>query len=193
MTTTAKERIKTEFEQAQSEGKQRVERISDILKVAASMTFDEIKGGSADLHAATRQSVAELIEELETASKKDPEVSEMLAKVEADAQEADPKAAPTWQDLVRRVFAVVQDRKGDWFQQFKTQLREDAAKLDDDMTQQYGDRYLKVKAILKSAIARFEAIKAKGNTASDETSRPVKVEILDGDTTEVDVLKHEAN
>lgn len=188
MTSTVKERIKTELDQAQSDGKQRVERIGDILKVAASMTFDEIKGGSAELHSTARNSISEVLEELE-AAKADPEIAEALSELEGEVQDPDSKSVPTWQNLLRRAIALVQARKGDWFQKFKEQLGKDGAKLDDDMVQQYGDRYLKVKAVLKKAIARLETLKATQPTTADEASRPVQVEILDGDTAEVDALR----
>ena len=65
MTTSVKERLKTDLEQAQQGSKQRAAKISDILKSAASMTVDELKEGSAELHVLTRTSLAELLEELE--------------------------------------------------------------------------------------------------------------------------------
>ncbi|MDB9527328.1 hypothetical protein PN498_15110 [Oscillatoria sp. CS-180] len=189
MTTTVKERIQTEMDQAQDSGKQRAERISDILKAAASLTFEELKGGSAELQVSARRSLSELLEDLQEASDtEDAQISEILADAESEEPTVDSEPAPTWRELFGRALAVVRDRKGDWLQQFREQLRKDAVKFDNDMTGEHGDRYLKVKSILKRVIARFEELKAnRDHDVSSQTAQPVNVEIADGDIVEVSV------
>lgn len=101
MTTTVKERIKTELQQAKIEGKQRATRIGDILKNAASMTFDEVKEGSSNLHVSARKSIAEILEEL----KETPEVTsdatnETVATGAAEVETDPAEVAPSWKTII---------------------------------------------------------------------------------------------
>ena len=175
MTTSVKERLKIDLEKAQKGGKQRATKISDILKSAASMTVDEIKEGSAELHVLTRQSFAELLEELNVAS---DEVDAVATAPIAD--EANTEEAPTWQAILKTALAIVRDRKGDWLQAFKTHLQENAAKFDSDMTDEHGDRYLKAKSFLGKVVAWVKAQQVIAKTQSQHT-QPVSIEVVDGD------------
>lgn len=193
MTTETKERIKTDLEQAKQEGKQRAERISDILKSAASMTFDEIKGGSAELNTLTRKSLAQLLDDLkEEAEVNDAEVEPAVAEAEVVAEAetiTDAEAsAPSWRELITHALAIVRDRKGDWWQRLKEYLSESAVKYDSDMSEEYGDRYLKAKTFVKRLLARLEAIKAQANKPSAETSaQPVNIEVIDDNQSATEV------
>lgn len=196
MSTSVKERIKTELEQAQAEGKQRAGRIGDILRAAASMTFEELKAGSSEVNAATRKSVAELLEELqEPADSAANEVAELNASATADnipevgdEQSAEEKIAPTWKSLLRNTWLLVRDRKGDWFHAFKENVNHNAVKFDQDMTDEYGDRYLKVRDFFQRVV---EQIKSPDNSTAQTTnasdSQPVTIEVVDGDDAVVDV------
>ena len=175
MTTSVKERLKTDLEQAQIGGKQRSAKISDILKSAASMTVEEIKEGSADLHVLTRKSLADLLEELHVNS---DEVDVAATAPIADTAAAD--EAPTWPAILKQALAIVRDRKGDWLQEFKAHWQKNAAKFDNDMTDEYGDRYRKTKSVFRQV---FDWVKSQstGLQTQAQPSRPVTVEVVDGD------------
>lgn len=186
MTTTVKERIKTELQQAKVEGKQRATRISDILKNAASMTFEEVKEGSSNLHVSARRSIAEILEELkETPEATTDATNETVATSAEDVETNTAGAAPSWKTIVSHALEIVRDRKGDWLHALQKHLAENAGKLDQDLTSQHGDRYLNVKQIFKRLINRVKAAQANTGQASragEEPSQPVIIEVIDSDT-----------
>lgn len=182
MNAPVKERLKSELEQAKAENKQRAARIGDILKAAASMTAAEIKDGSAELHTLTRKSLAEVLADLQEADAATTP-TETGAEPQPDAPAAQP--APSWQELLRHAAAIVRDRRGDWLQQLKDYWQGNAAKFDQDMTADYGDRYRKAKSIFQRAVAWFEARRADANAVKTESDvQPVAIEVMDGNSTE---------
>ncbi len=193
MTNTVKERLQPELDKAKQESQQRAARISDILKSAASMTFDEIKGGSVELNTLTRRSVAELLEELnevEASTDDMAEVSvedtEVQLSTDVDAS-ASTSSAPTWKDLVTIALHIVRDRKGDWYQQLKAYLNKNAEKFDGDMTGEYGDRYLKVKAVVQKIATWLKDVQRPETSSETESDiRPVSIEVLDDDPSETE-------
>lgn len=186
MTTSVKERIQTELEQAQAESKQRANRIGDILKVAASMTFEEIKEGSSELNVTTRKSVAEILEDLHEASESTADVvtDEANPGPEAAAAEANSSTSetvvPTWKTILLNALTVVRDRRGDWFQAFRKSVNNNAVKFDHDMTNEYGDRYLKARSFFQQVV---EQLKSQTASSKPETapSQPVTIEVIDAD------------
>lgn len=185
MTTTAKERIKTEFQQVKEDGKQRATRIGSILKDAASMTFDEIKQGSSNLNVSARKSIADILEELkETPEMSTDAAAETVVTDVADTKNDAAKVAPSWQTILGHTIEIVRDRKGDWVKALQEYLAENAGKLDQDFTSQHGDRYLKVKRIFKGMINRFQTAQAKAkraNRTDHNHSQPVNIEVVDSD------------
>ena len=185
MTTTVKERIKTELQQAKIEGKQRATRIGDILKNAASMTFDEVKEGSSNLHVSARKSIAEILEEL----KETPEVTsdatnETVATGAAEVETDPAEVAPSWKTIISHTVAIVRDRKGNWLQALKESLGKSAGELDQDLTAQHGDRYLKVKQIFKGLANRVRAAQSEArqtNCTDEAPSQPISIEVLNDD------------
>lgn len=191
MTNSVKERIRPELEQAKEESKQRAERISEILKAAASMTFEELKGGSAELNVLTRKSVAELLEELkETPEFEVVDVDSSQLSTEVIEAESTEKTAPTWKELLTNALQIVRDRKGDWFQQLKDYWHDNAAKYDADMTEEYGDRYLKVKSVVKQVMDWFKSANQRAKAATTEADvQPVNIEVMDGDSDGTEATK----
>lgn len=87
-------------------------------------------------------------------------------------------------DLITIALQLVRDRKGDWFQQFKAYLNKNAAQFDGDMTEDYGDRYLKVKNVFQRLATWLKnAQSSAATTAAESESRPVTIEVVDDDTT----------
>ncbi|MGB5974663.1 MAG: hypothetical protein WBG38_15165, partial [Nodosilinea sp.] len=64
MTNTVQDRVKTEWEKAQKEGGQRVDRIREIVKSAASEALAELKDGSSELETQGRKTLADMIDQL---------------------------------------------------------------------------------------------------------------------------------
>jgi hypothetical protein len=187
MKTPVKERLKTELDQVKEDGKLRAERISDILKAAASMTFEEIKEGSAELNVLTRKSLAEMLEDLdETPEMTEAEYVASQVKVPQETPETAAKSAPSWKEIFLRAFTIVRDRRGDWFQQLKDYWHEHAAKFDQDMTEEYGDRYLKVKALRQRIFDWFVANVAKANSNRGQDDQAVNIQVMDKDDVMID-------
>lgn len=188
MSTSVKDRLKTELEQAQSEGKQRASRISDILKAAASMTFEELKEGSAELNVVTRKSVAEILTDLQetpaaaTAATADPTVPVSHEPVVEEDLTEEAAVAPSWQSILKDAIAIVRDRRGDWFQAFKVRFRDNAAKADQEIMDQYGDRYLKVKHFFQRVVEQIKSSQAATQSPTDSDGQPVSIEIMEEDS-----------
>ena len=194
MEISVKERIKTELDQAQSESKQRVGRIGDILKAAASLTYKEIKEGSSELNVATRKSVAEIIEDLHEAPKAIVDIDVDDAKVETpisanpDENISDAKTlVPTWKTILQDVLTLVRDRKGDWFQASQKSVNNNAIKFDQDMTDEYGDRYLKARNFFQRVFEQIKSQRASSNPETAKKGKPVTIEVMDGDVPIIDV------
>ena len=180
MTATVKERLRSEFNQAKVDGKQRVERIGRILKDAAELTFDELKEGSTELHVLTRKSLAELLEEVEETSDV-ANAETTVSKSQREGSAASEVVTPTWKELIIHAIAIVRDRKGDWFQQLKEYLNENAIKYDADMTEEYGNRYPKVKSLFKEVFSWIESKVQANSDTTDSDIQPVNIEVVDGE------------
>jgi hypothetical protein len=181
--TYTKERIKTDLNQAKAESKQRANRIAEILKGAASSTFEEVKGGSVEINELTRKSVSELLEEL----KENPDivVDAETVDIQVKADYVPEMPAPTWRELVGRAIGIVRHRKGDWFQQLKDLANERTTQVDGKLNEQYGDRYAKAKSILQQIVALVETARAKSaQTATAEDVKPVNIEVKDDTDTD---------
>lgn len=197
MTTSVKERIQPELDQAKEESKLRAERISDILKAAASMTFEELKGGSTELNVITRKSLGKLLEELEEVADSEDiavnaVVSEMTLEPEVDEASTTQEAIPTWKELLTDAIKIVRDRRGDWFQRLKDHWAQSAAKVDTDMTDEYGDRYLKAKSVFQQIVAWYHSTKKRpnDNNTVQQNAQPVNIEVVDDEATNSEVLKN---
>ncbi|NER79888.1 MAG: hypothetical protein F6K42_09950 [Leptolyngbya sp. SIO1D8] len=188
-TTTNKEHPKTQWQQTKQEGKQRADRISEILQAAASETFSEIKAGSVELNDLTRQSVAEWLEELKASSEATVADSQNPAANTAQATtDSSEPAVPNWRELLMQSLEIVRDRKGDWLQQLLDHWQEQTAKFDADMTKEHGDRYGKVKTFFQRVISWLESIrKPSTSAANSQDIKPVTIEVVDA--AEPDVSK----
>ncbi|MEL6381024.1 MAG: hypothetical protein AAFQ89_00840 [Cyanobacteria bacterium J06626_18] len=187
MTTTTTERTQTDWTQAREENKQRAARVREILKAAALETFSEVKAGSADLNVLTRQSMDAWLEEQVAATTKS--AGETVSVQPTVATDTEGKAAiPTWRELILRSLGIVRDRKADWFQQFRTHLKEQAAKFDADMTEAKGDSYSKAKSLFQRLVTWVESNRHQDTHATpSEESQPVSIEVIDESGTVVNL------
>lgn len=187
MTTTTTEHTQTDWAQAREDNKQRAARVREILKAAALETFSEVKAGSADLNVLTRKSMDAWLEEQAAAATETAGDTVSVQPTVATDTEGE-AAIPTWRELILRSLGIVRDRKGDWFQQFRTHVKEQAAKFDADMTQEKGDRYRKAKSLFQRLIAWVEANRHEDtHKASSEESQPVNIEVIDENGTVVNL------
>ena len=159
MTTTTQDRIKANWEQARQESKQRADRIRELLQAAAAESFSEVRSGSAELNVLTRKSVAQWLEDLKEAADS-PAVVDVEPAIDS-SKAIQVIKVPSWRELLGRSLKIVRDRKGDWLQQLVDYWQEQLAKFDVDMTQQQGDRYVKVKSVFQRILSWFESAKGK--------------------------------
>lgn len=200
MTTPVKERIKTNLEQAQVNGKQRANRIGKILKEAASVTLEEVKEGSSELNLATKKTLTELLEDWQAVDDLGQEKDDAVSSATDDDTSAEqPSTDPSWRAIIRNALSIVRDRRGDWFQAFKAHLHENAVSADRDLTDRYRDRYTIVKRAFQRVVEQVKTQSMKTETAQQADSQPLKVEIVDGDAevtrtpVTVEVLPPEGN
>ncbi len=179
MPTSLQEKLKADLNTAKTEGKQRVDRISDILKAAASMTIEEIKAGSSEIHVLTRKSVAELLAELNLVGAS----ADTLDGVAEDALHGETSGdipPPAWSTLLSRTVAGIRDRQGDWWEQLKSHLAADFGLFDADMTESYGDRYLWLKTKVQTVAAWMRGTEPHPDQQpSDKDVQPITIEVLD--------------
>ncbi|MEO0985404.1 MAG: hypothetical protein AAFY20_07635 [Cyanobacteria bacterium J06639_14] len=198
MTTATKERIKTDWDQAKQDSKERAGRIREILQAAASATFSEIKSGSADLNELTRKSAGVWLEEVTKADGIDVADGESSGESSNEihstefhqtSDDGEPVGAepvdsehtvPTWRDLFLQTLGLVRDRKGDWFQQFLNHWNEQTAKFDADMNKEHGDRYQKVKSRFQQLITWVKATRHQETSSETvQDAQPVNIEVID--------------
>ena len=85
---------------------------------------------------------------------------------------------------ISHTVAIVRDRKGNWLQALKESLGKSAGELDQDLTAQHGDRYLKVKQIFKGLANRVRAAQSEArqtNCTDEAPSQPISIEVLNDD------------
>jgi hypothetical protein len=195
MATAVSEKVKADWKKAQQESSHRVSRLRTIVTQAATEAFSEIKGGSSELETLGRQSLAEMMAQLQhqAAATEDsttastatgsPEVIEANTEVQAvvtlPATEA---TAPTWAELFATVINLVKTRKTDWGQALLTRLQTQLERFDADMEAEYGGRYRLfqpfvwgLRRVVALGLDRLaEPASSPGNSAS-----PVTIEVLD--------------
>ncbi|HEY9880627.1 MAG TPA: hypothetical protein V6D29_19375 [Leptolyngbyaceae cyanobacterium] len=173
MTTSVKEQFGTDWQQAQEVSAQRLSRIREIVKAAASEAFSEFKTGSTEVRGLSRKALASLVVSLRE--------QDVPANGSATLQDrvagADEKELPTWRQLLTELFGLVRERRVEWLQLFREQAKRYPTKVDQDLSAKYGDRYQQVKDQFKKAQARYQttANRAKAKAPAQR----VEVEVLE--------------
>ncbi len=187
MPNTVQDRVKTEWEKAQKEGGHRVNRIREILGAAATEALAEIKEGSGELEAQSRQTLAEMIEQLK--AKEAAEAAQAEAdEAAAEAFIADETAtAPSWGDILAELGNLANDRKGAWAQSLLAKLQEQIDRFDSDMATEHGDRY----DLFRPLVQGFRSLIALATSkltqpAEPEAPAPVHIVVLDEADSEAD-------
>jgi hypothetical protein len=185
MATAVSEKVKADWKKAQQSGGHRASRIRAIVSQAATEAFSEIKGGSSELETLGRQSLAEMMAQLQTqAATGAPDVIEANTEVQAVVPVPTPAkaAAPTWAELFATVINLVKTRKTDWGQALLTRLQAQLERFDVDMEAEYGARY----RLFQPFVWGLRRVVALGldrlsEPASSPTApaTPVTIEVLD--------------
>lgn len=176
MTTTTNENTNAAWAQAKQEGGQRAKRIYDIFKAAIAESFGEVKLGSGEFYTIFRKALADWLKAEQNNASPRPAGATPAAAV-------DEETAPTLKDLLSQAAAKVQDRRGDWAQQFKAHWREQAAKLDADMADNYGDRYGKAKSLFQKASTWLADLETSPTSTVADDVKPVAIEVIEEEET----------
>ncbi|MBD2427677.1 hypothetical protein [Phormidium sp. FACHB-1136] len=195
MATAVSEKVKADWKKAQQSGGHRASRIRAIVSQAATEAFSEIKGGSSELETLGRQSLAEMMAQLQTQAATGAPVTASTATGAPDVIEANTEvqavvpvptpakaAAPTWAELFATVINLVKTRKTDWGQALLTRLQAQLERFDVDMEAEYGARY----RLFQPFVWGLRRVVALGldrlsEPASSPTApaTPVTIEVLD--------------
>ncbi|MBD0335603.1 MAG: hypothetical protein ICV62_08945 [Cyanobacteria bacterium Co-bin13] len=189
MSTSVKEQLNTDWQKAQEVGSQRASRLREILKSASSEAFTELRGGSSEVRELSRAALANLITYLKTQdlggeaapAPQDSALANDLILIEAQAREETvEKDIPSWRQLLTELFGLVRNRRADWMQFLGQQVNRYSAKVDSELTQEYGDRYQRVKEQVQKARSRYGAAPSASTQASSEApATPVEIEVLE--------------
>ena len=177
MTNPVQDRVKTEWGKAQKEGGQRVDRIREIVKAAATEALAELKDGSSEIETQGRKTLAEMIEQLKAKEAAEAEAAEAEAAAEPTETTA---TAPTWAQLLADLRYLANDRKVDWAQQILSGLQTQIDRFDADMATEYGDRYGLVRPLVRGVRSLVALAYSKlGQPAEPAAPTPVRIEVLD--------------
>jgi hypothetical protein len=192
MTNTVQDRVKTEWEKAQKEGGQRLERIRDIVKAAAIETLAELREGSGEIETQGRKTLAEMIEQLKANEATDAATAEAVADAVAEAVQAEAAQAeaastetseakaPTWTQIFADLRYLANDRKVDWAQQLLASLQTHIDRFDTDMATEYGDRYSPFRTLVRGVRSLIAMAYSKvSQTAEPAAPTPVQIEVIE--------------
>lgn len=198
-TNTVQEKVKADWEKAQKEGGQRVERIREIVKAAATEALSEIKGGSSELESISRQTLAEMIAQLKAKEAAEADATVVEQTVAGQTTDADGIGAestessdhtpgtPSWQQLLADLFSLANERKGGWAQQVLARIQTQMDRFDADMATEYSDRYQPFRPVVKGLRSLIDLAYAKVATGSQPApAEPVQIVVLDDGETPVD-------
>ncbi len=195
MTNPVQDRVKTEWEKAQKEGGQRVERIRDIVKAAAVEALAELREGSSEIETQGRKTLSEMIDQLRANEAADAAAAEAVADAVAEAVQAEASqaggsqveaaaetesTAPTWGQIFADLRYLANDRKVDWAQQLLSNIQTQIDRFDADMATQYGDRYGFVRPLVRGVRSLVALVYGKISQPEEAAAPiPVHIEVLD--------------
>ncbi|WP_017300294.1 hypothetical protein [Nodosilinea nodulosa] len=201
MAHPVQDRVKTEWEKAQKEGGQRVERIRDIVKTAAIEALAELREGSSEIETQGRKTLSEMIEQLRANEAADAAAAEAVADAVAEAVQAEgihaegihaegihaeaatetEATAPTWAQIFADLRYLANDRKVDWAQQLLSNLQTQIDRFDTEMASEFGDRYGFVRPLVRGIRSLVAMVYGKiGRSEETAAPTPVHIEVLDG-------------
>jgi hypothetical protein len=179
MTHSVQDKVKADWEKAQQEGSQRINRIREIFQDAANEALSELKDGTLEVESLGRQSLAEMIEQLKA--------KEGAATTETPAEPTDPAAAsdrpapPSWGDILAEVLNLANDRRTGWTGDVISHLQHQLERFDQDMGQTYGDRYRPWQPLIQGlrSLLGLASQSATPPSQPPTPSGPVTIEVLE--------------
>ncbi|MFM7326692.1 MAG: hypothetical protein ACKO4L_17545 [Nodosilinea sp.] len=179
MTNSVQDKVKADWEKAQQEGSQRINRIREIFQGAAHEALSELKDGTLEVESLGRQSLAEMIEQLKA--------KEAAAAAGEPTESADPAAAsaqpvpPSWGDILAEVLNLANDRKASWTADVISHLQNQLNRFDQDMGQTYGDRYRPWQPLIQGlrSLLGLASQSATPPSQPPTPSGPVTIEVLE--------------
>lgn len=155
MSQSIKERITANLQKAKSEQKVRLERIQGIVREAFSQTMAEVKEGSGELRAISKESLSTILEP-------------MNERGEESNETANKPSSRNYKTLIIALFQTIKNQLLVNFRSENTNLQNQYAKLknqavnlDANLTERYGDRYVAVKQRLEKGATWYNAATAQ--------------------------------
>ncbi|MBU6228845.1 MAG: hypothetical protein KGQ93_04035 [Cyanobacteria bacterium REEB459] len=174
MTHSVQDKVKADWEKAQQQGSQRLDRIREILQGAANATFSELKDGTLEVESLGRQSLADVIEQFKPLA--DSAATDASAAPEAAAD----TPVPSWSDLVAQLLNLANDRTTALPADVIGQLQEQLQRFDSDMAQTYGDRYRPFQPLIQGLRSLVSlAYQQVTPPPSPADTKPMTIEVLD--------------
>ena len=159
-----KESISEDLQKAKTEGKNRIERISQIIRDAFSQTLVEVKEGSSEVQTIAKGTVSTLKQRLDLA----PE-----GTTEIDWQHQLNRAKTSYQNLDQQSSVWHSAKILDLRQRLETRLNS----LDGQLSERYGDRYQTFKLRLQPLTNWYFNTRAAAEAAGTPSVEQMQTEV----------------
>jgi hypothetical protein len=144
MSDSIQDRLKTDWQKAKATSSSRLERVRNIIQVAATEAVTEVKVGSGELGAIAQDSLTNVVSNWQLG------LSQSSSSGEPDA------TAPT--TLKSRLLAVLTKLKEQIWQRIQPRVVD----LNENLTNRYGDRYETLKHQVETVKTKYVDARAKG-------------------------------
>jgi hypothetical protein len=144
MSDSIQDRLKTDWQKAKATSSSRLERVRNIIQVAATEAVTEVKAGSGELGAIAQDSLTNVVSNWQLGP------SQSSSSGEPDA------TAPT--TLKSRLLAVLTKLKEQIWQRIQPRVVD----LNENLTNRYGDRYETLKHQVETVKTKYVDARAKG-------------------------------
>lgn len=183
MTHSAQDKVKADWEKAQQQGSQRLDRIREIFQSAATAALSELKDGTLEVESLGRRSLADMIDQFKPQESAPPDgASSPSATESTEAEAAIPTdtPAPSWADILTEVVTLANDRKTVWTTDVISHLQGQLERFDSEMGQTYGDRYRPLQPLIQG-LRSLLSLAYQQVTPPPQTPdpKPITIEVLD--------------
>lgn len=198
MATVMQEKITADLQKAKVEGGLRAEKIREIFKAAVAQSIAEVKGGSSEVHAIAKDSMASVIDILnETGNNTQAEVNASVEGIVEGIQDSNHNAADIggalaeieasgnqtsadMQSLMAAVLnAVKRTQQYALFVERYAEVKTRLNSVDAQLAEKYGDRYQQLKQQLEKfwALAKVWFGKAKATVTAPDPVQRMQIEL----------------
>lgn len=155
------------WQAARSVGRQRLSRISEVLKSASQETFSELKTGTSEFSDISREALEQWIAE----QKGGVSTEETTAEVR------------DWKPLLWDLGTIVRDRKSDWLQSLAARLAKDLSRFEADMDSR-PESNSRLRQSLRWLRTQLERYGSSAAADKNEPAHPIQIEVLEGQHSE---------